>query len=202
MVRSLDAATQTAVRAHSRLVIRDLVTIITNADTFGFWSEPETVAIAVVSGETGSPVTRTFVGDGAILRIDPVPLAMGLEVRTVQVVLSQIHAGVQDMVRGHDIRLADVEIHRAYLDPDTMLPVANPRVRHMGKVNGAPIDTPAAGAEGSITLKIVSHTRELTRTNPAKRSYSQQLLRSSDDFRRYAGVAIPVWWGVKKGAAK
>jgi hypothetical protein len=43
-------------------------------------------------------------------------------------------------------------------------------------------------------------TRELTRTNPAKRSDETQRLRSGDRFRRYSGTAYqwPIWWGEAK----
>lgn len=203
MVRPLDTATQDAVRDRSRVIVRNFVLVtLVDGSLFGFTDFGEDVALNIVDGETGSTVSRTYFGDNRpILDLDPVPLKMGLEIDTTQVVLSQIHPAVQEMARGNDCRNAKVQIHRGYLDPDTMLPVAAPRCRRLGQINGLPIVTPAAGGEGSITLRVVSHTRELTRINPAKRSDVAQQLRGGDRFRRYAGTAFQweIFWGETKG---
>ena len=59
-----------------------------------------------------------------------------------------------------------------------------------------------AGPDGQSQLRIevVSVTRELTRTNPGKRSDETQRLRSGDRFRRYTSTAQhwPIWWGEAK----
>jgi len=210
MVRVLDVATQVAVRDRSRVIPRNFVLVwgrpLNGGDRvpFGFTDFGEDVSVNVVDGETGAVVNHTFYGDNSpILSMDPIPLKIGLEVDTTQVVLSQIQPAVQLMARGYDIRNAPVQIHRGYLNPDSMLLVANPRCRRLGQVNGAPIQTPAAGGEGSITLKVVSHTRELTRTNTAKRSDEQQRLRDGDRFYRFVGTADQweLWWGEAKGTA-
>lgn len=206
MVRALDIATQGAIRARGALVPRNFVVFTTKnrstgeAVTRGLWDDVETVTVNIVSGETGDVVSRTFMGDGAILSMDPIPMRVGLEVRTIQMVLSPLNPTVQAILRTDDPRGAKVEIYRGLFDPATMLLVANPRIRFLGKINGAPIETPAIGGEPRATLKIVSHTRELTRTNPAKKGDETQRLRSGDRFRRYTGVAgqWPVWWGEEK----
>lgn len=208
MVRVLDSATQLAVRDRSRVIPRNFVGCTVWDDErdpvfFGFTDYGEDVITNVIDIETGSTVSRTFYGDDApILDMDPIPLKVGLEVDTTQVVLSQIHPVVQLMVRGHDCRNAKVQIWRGYLDPESMLLVAAPRSRRVGQINGTPIVTPAVGGQGSITLKVVSHTRELTRTNPAKRSDETYRLRSGDRFGRYAGTAgqWEIWWGENRGA--
>jgi hypothetical protein len=135
-----------------------------------------------------------------MLELDPVPMRIGLEVRIIQLVLSPLNEEVALMLRGDDPRFARVEIYRGLLDPLTMLLVAPPRIRFMGRVNGAPIDTAVPGGESRATLSIVSHTRELTRTSPARKSDEQQRLRSGDRFRRYTGVVAewPIWWGEDK----
>lgn len=62
---------------------------------------------------------------------------------------------------------------------------------HSGK------EVPAAGGEGGIRFDIVSDTRQLTRTNPAKRSAAHQRTRGDDAFHDDIGVVgdwnIP--WG-------
>lgn len=204
MVRALDVATQAAVRDRSRVLPRNFVLVtLTDGAPFGFTDYGEDVILNVIDGETGSTVSRTYYGDNSpILDMDPVPLKIGLEVDTTQVVLSQIHDVVQEMARGHDCRNAKVQIHRGYLDPATMLLVAAPRCRRLGQINGLPIETPAAGGEGSITLRVVSHTRELTRINTALRSDEDQRRRSDDRFRRYSGTAgsWEIFWGEVKAS--
>lgn len=78
-----------------------------------------------------------------------------------------------------------------------MLPVANPRSRLVGQVNGAPEMTAAIGGQSVRTIKVVSHTRELTRTNSAKRSDETYRLRGGDRFGQYSGTAgqWELWWG-------
>ena len=202
MVRVLDAGTQGAIRDRSAIVPRNFIVITakdrdsSDAVVHGFWDDADTVAVNVLD-EDGATVSRTFAGDGAVLSLDPIPMRIGLEVRTVQLVLSALHADVLDLVRGDDPRGAKVEIYRGLLDPKSGVLLAVPRIRFLGKVNAAPVATAAAGGESSVTLAIVSHTRELTRTNPAKKSDAQQQLRSGDRFRRYTNVAgdWDIWWG-------
>ncbi|MBB3977363.1 hypothetical protein GGQ64_002569 [Rhizobium azooxidifex] len=52
-----------------------------------------------------------------------------------------------------------------------------------------------------IQLDCVSHSRMLTRTNPAKKSHEAQKLRSGDKFRQYNTVAgqWQYWWGEREG---
>jgi hypothetical protein len=184
------------------VIPRNFVLVTKGEDSWGFTDYGEDVILNIVDGETGGTVSRSYYGDNApIVSMDPMPLKIGLEVDTTEIVLGQLHPAVLDMVRGHDIRGAQVQVHRAYLSRVSMLPVAAPRIRRLGQVNGAPIETPAAGGFGSVTLQVVSHTRELTRINPAKRSDEQQRLRSDDRFRRYSGTAgkWEVWWGEARG---
>ena len=205
MVRVLDAGTQGAIRNRSAIVPRNFI-VITAKDrdsgdpvVHGFWDDADTVVVNILD-EDGATVSRTFAGDGAVLSLDPIPMRIGLEVRTVQLVLSALHAEVLDLVRGDDPRGAKVEIYRGLLDPRSGVLLAVPRIRFLGKINAAPIATAAVGGESTMTLAIVSHTRELTRTNPAKKSDAQQQLRSGDRFRRYTNVAgdWDVWWGEKQ----
>jgi hypothetical protein len=206
MVRVLDVATQGAIRNPNAIVPRDFVVITAKHRTtgapqvHGFWNDGDTVTTNVVSGEDDTIVSHTFQGDGAILSCDPIPMRIGLEVRTIQMVMSPLHGAVKALLRTDDPRFGKVEIYRGYLDPLTMVLASEPRIRFLGRINGAPIDTPAAGGEARAVLKIVSHTRELTRTNPAKKSDEEQRKRDGDRFRRYTGVAgeWPIWWGEEK----
>ena len=67
-------------------------------------------------------------------------------------------------------------------------------------MNKAQLSTPKTGDEGGIDLTCVSHIREMTRTNPAKKSDETQKRRSGDRFRRYIGtVNVDLFWGQKSG---
>lgn len=205
MVRPLDVATQTAIRNPAALKPRNFV-VFTAKDRddgdpviHGFWNDAETVSTNV-RDEDDDLVSRTFVGDGAIIGMDPIPMRIGLEVRTIQMQLSAIHPKVLDLIRRDDPRGGKVEIYRGLLDVGTSLLVAVPRLRFLGKVNGAPVETPSAGGSGQVTIRITSHTRELTRTNSARKSDAQQQRRSGDRFRRYVNMTgeWPIFWGEAK----
>lgn len=206
-MRNIDTATAAALaNAPDRgLVSRNLVWFYgrTLADpavrvAFAFWNDLDSVDITVEDPKTGGTATRTYVGDGSLLKVSDIPLTSDLTVRTVRVTLSQIHATVQNMARGADIRLAEVQIHRAILDPDTRQ-LVSAKCHFVGKVDKAPIGTPSVQSEGSIEIECVSDTRELTRSNPAKKSDEFMKGRSGDRFRRYTGTAnVPIFWGVEK----
>jgi hypothetical protein len=206
-MRAVDTATYDALVAapETGLRERNLVTFFVrsldgeSSQTFCFWNDLDTVTIPVIDGATGATVSRDFVGDGSILSMDKIPLTSDLTVRTVRVTLSQIHATVQDMARGWDIRGARVEIHRSLFNPQTGAVIGAAACHFVGKVNKAPISTPSVGQEGGITIDVVSQTRDLTRTNPAKKSDETQKRRSGDRGRRYIGTAnVKIWWGEKR----
>ncbi len=79
--------------------------------------------------------------------------------------------------------------------------MAAERPRFIGFVDGVDIVTPAEGEEGSITLSCVSHTQEMTRSNPDTRSDASQRLRSAtDDFFADTTVAgeWEIFWGMEQ----
>jgi hypothetical protein len=129
--------------------------------------------------------------------MDAVPYVIGTDIRTIQVKLSQIHASVQSMVREKNIRHRWAEVYRALYSPTTGLVVSTPFPRFIGRIDGAPLVTPEEGGEGSVTVKIVSSTVDLTRVNTAMKSDAQQRTRDGDTFREFADVAgdVEIWWG-------
>ncbi|KKB09412.1 hypothetical protein [Devosia chinhatensis] len=209
MVRLLDAATQGAVRDRSRIIPRDFVLFsLTDDETFtsyGFTNFGEDVSVNVVLNGAGDVGNYAFYGDNAPLQsIDAIPLKIGLEVDTIQVVMNPLHPIVQIMARGNEqaLRTARVQIFRGYLDPASMLLVANPRSRFLGQVNTAPERVAAVGGQSVRTINVRSHTHEMTRTSPAKKSDETYKLRSGDRFGQYSGTAgkWELWWGEVKGA--
>lgn len=203
-----DSATRAAL-ASGRLVLRDFLYIhgFEGEDPmpFGFWTGEDDISPSVVSAITGAPETRDYDGGGTLIEVDTITSTIGLEARSIQVKLSQIHLSVQDMVRGYvpGIRHAVAEVHRGLYSPTDGGIVSTPFPRFLGRVDGAPIETPAAGDEGAITLKLVSNSVELTVTNPMLKSDATQQLRSGDRFRRFADIADPrsVWWGETGGGS-
>ncbi|MGN6773504.1 MAG: hypothetical protein ACTHJQ_27200 [Rhizobiaceae bacterium] len=174
-----------------------------STEDFVFWNELDPSTVTVIDGATGNTVNRNCVGDGALLSIDDIPLTSDLTIQTIKCSLSQIHETVEDMVRGYDVRLAKVQVHRALFDPQTNELVSFPLPHFMGTVDKATVGTPAAGNEGSIDFSLVSIIREMTRTNPAKKSDETQKRRSGDRFRKYNSTAgqTDVFWGLKKERA-
>lgn len=207
-MRSIDSATIAYLQARAGVVARQLLWIVAkNRDTgdpeeIGFWDDLDTLTMSVISGEDGSTVSRTYIGAGALLEIDAIPLVSDLSVRTISVSLSGVSTEVAEAVRTYDPRLAAVEIHRALFDTETRELIAPPIPHFVGRINRLDIPTPEVGGDAVITAEVVSHTRELTRSNPAKRSDETQKLRSGDRFRRYTGVANKwdVFWGEKKAS--
>lgn len=202
-----DSATIAALQSGA-LVLRDFLTVFgwdEDGDpiTLGFWTGEDDVTVNVVSATTGSVVSRNFIGGGTLLEVPAIVDAIGIEARSIDLGLSQIHLAVQDMVRAYNIRVAVVEVHRGVFSPATWSLVSTPFPRFLGRMDSASVATPAVGGEGGITLTAVPDVIDLTRTNPALKSDETQRLRSDDRFRRHsdAAAAVEVWWGQAKGPA-
>lgn len=204
-MRTADPATE-AYLSGGAIIARDLLWItVKERDTglpvsVGFCNDLDSVTLTVVSGLTGATESRTYHGSGTLISISPIPLISDLTVRTVTITLSHINSAVLQAIRGYDPRFGKVEIHRALYDLSTRALVAAPIPHFVGSINGAPISKARPGEEGSITLNVVSHSRELTRVNSLKRSDESQKRRSGDRFRQYSGVAgqWEFFWGEEK----
>ncbi len=207
MVRAVDAATAALLQERNGTIHRDLVWITAKnratgaPESIGLWTGQDHADIAVVSGETGATVTRTYYGMGGLLNVPPIPLVSDLTVRKISIGFSQLDPAIEQAVRGFDPRNGPVEIHRLYLDRATQLPIAPAVSRFLGFINATPITTPKAGAEGSIRLDLVSHTRTLTKKTPSRKSDEYQRRRLGDRFYRYTDVAgqWEIAWGEESG---
>ena len=163
----------------------------------GFWTGGEDIDIDVIDGTTGAMVTRTYYGD-VNLDVPEIPRVSDMTIQTVDIRFSQIAPAVQQLVRGWDARLAEVEVHQLLLDPATGQAAGAAEVAFLGVVDGQPIETPAAGGEGAITLSLISSAiAMLARTNPLKSSYEGQKRRQDDQWGRYSGVVAnwDIAWG-------
>lgn len=164
---------------------------------FGFWTGDDTLSVDVMNANSGEIETRVYVGDVG-LKIGDIPRVSDLTIQTIEVELSAIAPAVQSVIRGYDARLAKVEVHAGWLDTVSRGIVDLPEIDFLGEVNGAPIETGAAGGESKVTLNIVSDgISMLTRTNPSKRSYEGQKRRGGDEFGLHSN-AVKAWrifWG-------
>ncbi len=166
----------------------------------GLWTGDEDITVTLISAQTGQSTTRLYLGAGALVSVSSIPRVSNLTIQTVKIDLSQVAGATQQLVRGYDVRLAKVEIHEAALDTASRGLVAAPAAVFLGEVDGAPIETPAVGGKGRISLKVVSDAISmLTRKNPAKSSYEQQRRRGGDEWGKHSST-IETWkipWGQK-----
>lgn len=172
-------------------------------ETFGISDAFDNYDILVRNPLTGTNETRPYIAMGGMLGMDAIPLTTDLTIRTVKVTLSYLNEEVKAAFREYDPRLAPVQIHRMILDQDTMLPIGAAESRFIGYVNEAPIERPAAGEEGKMSVSCVSHSRQLTKTNSGKRSDETQRRRGGDRFRKHSTIAgdVSFWWGEKAGSS-
>ncbi|UYN98353.1 MAG: hypothetical protein KIT02_10280 [Devosia sp.] len=175
------------------------------ADEWVYWTGEDNIAVNLVPAGETTPVSRNAVGGGTLLDIPPIVDAIGVEARSITIGLDHISeaaGGPLDMVFGNNVRVARVEMHRAFLDPATWNLVSTPTLMFAGRVDGASIDDAAAGGEGALSLDCISSAIDLTKTNPAMESDEQQKRRDGDRFRRYGDTAgqIQTWWGQHKEA--
>lgn len=208
MRQYIDANTAAAIMSREAILPVNFIWITAknrvtgNPESLGLWSGWDTVTAQVLHPDTLAPVSRDYHASGGVIEWPAIPLESNLSIRTIRVRLSQINSEVLDTIVGYDAKHAPVEIHRGYLDKETQLMVAPAVPRFVGWINGAPKRIPAIGGEGGIELAIVSHTRSLTRVNPAKRSDEAQRRRDGDRFRRYTDVAggwlANIHWGEAK----
>ncbi len=208
-MRVIPVSTQALLEAQT-LVVRDFMRITARVRETGapitecFWSDVGDVTAQVMDADSGQAVSYNFRGVGALIAIDPIPMVSNLTVQEVNVKFSQLDDRINELLRVYDVRQAKVEIYRGEFDPVSMRMVEPASSRFIGFVDGAPVETPAEGGEGSISLSCKSSGQELTRGNPDMRSHeSQQSRAPGDDF--YKDVTsvgdLVIFWG-RKGSVR
>lgn len=167
-------------------------------ETMGLWTGDDHQDF-VINGET-----RTYFGAGNIISIDGLRRSAGLEVRSVNLTLSSISPEVEMMIRGYDVRLAPVEIHRIYFDPETDQTLGTPLRVFKGWIDKIDLKTPPEGQEADCKVTLVSNARAGTKGLTLKKSDGTQRLRklpggAEDRFYQYTDIAgdVPVKWGEK-----
>lgn len=210
-MRAISTANQTALSERA-LVARDFLWIVArNRDTgapvsVGFWSDVENVsAVPVIDPDTLTTVTRAYYGAGGLITIDDIPAVSSIQVQDVHIRMSQLDEMVELAVRGYDTKQARVEVHRGLFDPISRQLVAPAFVRFVGFVNLIEIKTPEEGGDGYVDLTCVSHTQELTRSNPSTRSHADQQIRAPGDDFFIDAATVGDWqfqWGEDRNAKK
>lgn len=203
-MRALSAATRAALEARE-VKIRDFVYFTvrnrtSGADvTAGYWSDVGQITAQVIDPETQGVVSRNYAGAGTLIAVSAIPLVSNLTVQAVTVELSRI-SGAEPLIREYDARQGRIEIHRGLFHKGSLEQIEPAFPRFFGFIDDIESSTPAENEEGGIVLTCVSHTQELTRSNPATRSDAYQRKRlASDSFRRHC-AAISTWdikWGTK-----
>lgn len=207
-MRAVPAPYRDALAAR-QLVARDFLWLVARTRAaeplpapVGFWSDLGNINAEVIDPDSGAPVIRPYYGTGTLIKISDVALVSNLTVQTVNIQLSQLADAVTQAVRVYDAKQARVEIHRGLFDPETLQLVAPALPRFYGFVDVVDIKTPAEGGDGAVALRCLSHTQEMTRSNPDTRSHQSQVLRApGDSFFEGAENAgeIEHFWGKANG---
>lgn len=161
-------------------------------ETIGFWTG------AYHREFTIGGATRLYYGAGNILNPPSITFNAGFQVETVDVEMSSLTAEVIQAVRLYDPRQRLAEMHRAFFDASTENLIEEPHRVLKGRVNKAPIVTPAVNQTASLRLSLVTNSRSLTRRNTKRRSDDTYQLRTAGDrINKYAAVSgkVEVVWG-------
>ncbi|MDH7786323.1 hypothetical protein QBD01_002344 [Ochrobactrum sp. 19YEA23] len=206
-MRNLSPENYAALQAR-QLVARDFLWLVarnraTGANfSYGFWSDVGDVQAMILNPNTGLSEPRNFEGSGTLISISDIPGVANLTVQTISLVMNQIDAAVENIVRGYDLKQGQVEVYRGLFSPLTRQLVAPAVNRFIGFVDEIEIKTPKEGEEGSVTLTCASHSHEFTRYNPSTRSHEDQKKRDPDDDFFVDASTIGErehFWGQKTG---
>ena len=199
-MRSYTAPELAALQTRSGYLVRSLFWLqvrdrTTNSRVgFGFWLGEDDRSFTVGSE------TRTYLGGGGLVSIDPIVMQAGLTVRMQRVTLSPLAPEVNTMLRGYDAWRAPAEIHRVLFNPESGGLIANPKRRWKGGGDGAPIQTPAIGGEANVVITLASALESLTHGLTMTRSDAAQRQRGDDRFYRYKDMtgSVSTSWGEKR----
>lgn len=199
-MRTLPAAIASHLAARRPLLVHALVWITArdratqSPESIGLWTGDDHQNFSI-DGQA-----RTYYGAGSILGLEDFTSNARLEVIEWQMQISPLHDQVIEAVRQYDARLAPIELHLSYINPETMTPLADPVRMFRGAVTGLSIPTPAIGGDAIATIRCASDAWRLTRGLTLKRSQAALEARSpSDLFRRYGAIsgAVSTAWGEK-----
>lgn len=142
-------------------------------------------------------VTRSYVGGGALLNLEPITFRSGLDIQYQRASLSPLGPDVSNLIRGLDVRLSPVEIHQVFFSTDSSTMIGTPKRWFKGYLDNLSVSTPEVGGDAAVDLTLASQARDLTRVLPIFKSDEGQKRRGGDRFRKYADVSgqVAVFWG-------
>ena len=201
-MRVVNGSVQAAREARGALSVRTLVTIEAKERSTGndvevsFSSHDETVTLAPEDMWTGLTPSRTFYGAGAILGISPIRHFEGLEVRPIEIEMSDLDGDVAVAMREYEPRAGRVQIHRWYLHPGKRTTIGiEPWFK--GQVDKFNAPRPPAGGTAKATVRVLPFTRFLSL--PARVNWSHESLqsRNGDGFLKHAAAMadLELDWG-------
>lgn len=172
----------------------------------GFWNGSDAAQFEVYDPATGNVILRDYNAAGALLGVEAVSHVSGLDIHPAQVSLSPVNEDVFNQLQAFDLRGAQIELHRLWLDYETRQPIAPGHVWLTGTINKAQLRVPKAGETAELTYTVVPPTRALTTANPDPISDTAQSRRLGDRLFRYVGLAgvreIPWMRGRVTGSSK
>ena len=117
-MRELDSNNIVAL-AQRNIVYRDFFKItgrnLANPNTTfqtGFWSGKENITALVWDVDTGLPDLSFYNGAGGLIEISSIPSTIGIDVKKISIVMSQLDESFVNIVRGYNLKQAKVEIFR------------------------------------------------------------------------------------------
>jgi len=203
-MRAYDGSTSAFLTSQTGMVARALVWVSARnrstgaTETMGLWTGDDHQDFTI------GGVVRSYFGAGSVLALEPITMATGLDVRMQRLTLAPVAPEVETLIRGYDVRLAPVEIHRALFDPVTQALIAEPLRTFLGWIDSVSIPTPVVGGQASIEVTLASLGRSLTRSLALKQSDGTLRLRAPDDgFRKYAALSgtVDTVWGENRARA-
>lgn len=155
-------------------------------EPLGLWSGDEDITVSV-QAPSGGLISRSYIG-GCNLSVEGIQHVIDLTDNAITINMSQIADATQQLVRGYDVRFAEVEIHATTWNGGIFASV--PQLQWVGIVDEAPIATPAVGGDGSISMSVRDEIMAmLTTINPAKSSDAHQKRRRAGDlFCQYSST--------------
>jgi len=169
---------------------------------FHFCSAEDDMTVNITDPD-GSSESRTFLGGGHIVALDPIVRSEGAVVHSINWTLSGTSSQVLAMVFGYNCREAVAQYFVGELDQDTGLLLDNPSREFVGLIDTIePSDSALSPnddspADSTITVTVSSIGAALLRVNGDMRSPAVAEKRSGDEIFRYSAQAA-TWnrrWG-------
>jgi hypothetical protein len=181
--------------------VKDMTTPATKT-WLHFCSADDDLTVTVTDPDTGTSASRTFLGNGPIVAMDPIVRSEGAKVRTMTWTLSGVMAEVLNMVNGYNCREAVAQYFVGEFDEDTGLLLYEPALEFIGSIDSieftsAGLDAGGEYAECTYQVAVSSIGADLLRTNSDMRAVEVSARRSGDKIFKHSDDAA-TWvspWG-------